>query len=102
MNPPATRTLPLGSKVAVCEARGVEAARDTPGRRTVAVRQCRDRRRSQKTRGRARALLAGGSLRERERDHANRQQQKQVKAASKKMRFDLWINLSFHFDLILC
>ncbi len=83
---------------------GVEAACETPGpaRRIVAVRQSRNRHRSQKKRVRDRALLSGGSLPEREWDHANRQQQKQIKGASKKMRFDVWISLFFYFDLILC
>jgi len=48
---------------------------------------------------RDRALLGAGSLPEREWDHANRQQQKKIKCASKKMPFDAGINLFFHFDL---
>ena len=32
--------------------------------------------------------------------HANGHKQKQVKGASEKMRFDVWISLFFHFDLI--
>jgi len=44
-------------------------------------------------------LPGGGSLPEREWDHANRQQHKQVKGASKKMRFDVWFSLFFHFAL---
>src|SRR4029077_20009228 len=31
--------------------------------------------------------------------HANGHKQKQVKGASKKMRFDVWISLLFHYDL---
>ena len=64
---------------------GVEAACDSPGpaRRSVAVRQCRNRRQSQKKRVRDCALLGGGSLTEREWDHANSHKQKQVKGASK-------------------
>jgi hypothetical protein len=46
-----------------------------------------------------RALVAGSPLAEREWDHANRQQQKQVKAAPKKMRFNVWVSLFFHFYL---
>ena len=41
--------------------------------------------------------VGGGSLPEREWDHANGHKQKQVKGASKKMRFDVLFNLFFHF-----
>jgi len=41
---------------------------------------------------------ARGSLPEREWDHAKGH--KQVKGASKKMRFDVWVILFFHFSLI--
>jgi len=51
-------------------------------------------------RNRDRALFGGGSLSEREWDHANRRQQKQVKGASNKMRFDVLFSLFFHFYLI--
>jgi hypothetical protein len=66
---------------------GVEAARDTPtfAGRSVANGQCR-----------ARALLTGGSLAQRKWNHANGHKQQQVKSASKKMRFNIWINLFFH------
>jgi hypothetical protein len=47
-------------------------------------------------------LLGGGSLPEREWVHANGHKQKQVKGASKKMRFDVGISLFFHFYLIPC
>jgi hypothetical protein len=42
-------------------------------------------------------LLGGGSLPEREWDHADGHKQNQVKGASKKMRFDFWISLFFQF-----
>jgi hypothetical protein len=42
-------------------------------------------------------LLGGASLPEREWDHANRRQQKKIKCASKKMRFDVWFSLFFSF-----
>jgi len=42
-------------------------------------------------------LLSGGSLPEREWDHANRQQQEQVKGAPEKMRFDLGVSLFLQF-----
>jgi hypothetical protein len=42
-------------------------------------------------------LVAGSPLAEREWDHANRQQQKQVKGAPKKMRFNVGISLFFQF-----
>jgi hypothetical protein len=42
-------------------------------------------------------LPGGGSLPEREWDHAHGHKQKQVKGASKKMRFNVSINLCFHF-----
>jgi hypothetical protein len=42
-------------------------------------------------------LLGGDSLPEREWDHAKGHKQNQVKGASKKMRFNVWINLFFHF-----
>jgi hypothetical protein len=41
-------------------------------------------------------LLGGGSLPEREWDHANGHKHKQVKGGSKKMRFDVWFSLFFH------
>jgi len=77
----------------------VQAARESPGSagRTVAIRQCRARPRSQKKRARNRTLLGGGSLPEREWDHANGHKQKQVKRASEKMRFDLGVSLFFQF-----
>jgi hypothetical protein len=50
---------------------------------------------------RDRALLGGGSLPEREWDHANGHKHKQVKGASKKMRFDVWFSLYFHGGLRL-
>jgi hypothetical protein len=40
---------------------------------------------------------ATAGLRQREWDRANRQQQKQVKGASKNLRFDRRVNLFFHF-----
>jgi hypothetical protein len=40
---------------------------------------------------------AAAGLRQREWDRANRQQQKQVKGASKNLRFDRRVNLFFHF-----
>src|SRR5207253_7277957 len=78
---------------------GIDAAGIAKCKRGVAG-QSRHRRRSQKKRDRDRALLGGGSLPERERDQANGHKHKQVKGASKKMRFDVWISLFFHFDLI--
>src|SRR5439155_19775228 len=51
-------------------------------------------------RRRGRALLGGRSLPEREWDDANSHRQKQVKGASKKMRFDVGISLFFHFYLL--
>ncbi len=82
---------------------GVEAACGSPrdARRFVAVRQCCNRRQSQKKRVCDRALLGGDSLPEREWNHANshkqKQKQKQVKGASKKMRFNGGVKLFFHF-----
>jgi hypothetical protein len=55
----------------------------------------RHRRRSQKKRVRDRVLLGGGSLPEREWNHAKGH--KQVKRASNKMRFNVWVSLFFHF-----
>jgi hypothetical protein len=40
-------------------------------------------------------LPGGGSLPEREWDRANGHKHKQVKSASKKMRFDVWFSLFF-------
>src|SRR6185369_2855001 len=79
---------------------GVKAAGVVKCKRGVGARQCGHQRRSQKKRGCDRALLGRGSLPEREWDHANRHKQKQVKGASKKMRFDVWFSLFFHSDLI--
>ena len=42
------------------------------------------------------ASLASGSLWERERDHAHGQEQKQIKRASNKMRFNRGANVRFH------
>jgi hypothetical protein len=78
---------------------GAEAAGIIKSKRGIAG-QSRHRRRSQKKRVRDPVLLGGGSLRKRKWNHANGDKQKQVKGASKKMRFVVWISLLFHFDLI--
>jgi hypothetical protein len=49
--------------------------------------------------GRDRASPGSGSLPKREWDQANGH--KQVKGASKEMRFNVWVNLFCHFDLIV-
>jgi hypothetical protein len=48
--------------------------------------------------------LLGVSLRQREWDRADGQQQKQIKCASDEMRFDGGVNLLFHFNgvLVIC
>jgi hypothetical protein len=61
-----------------------------PACRIIAPDQCR-----------ARVLFAGGALREREWDHADGPEQNQVKGGSKQMRFNVWVSLFFHSDLIL-
>jgi hypothetical protein len=45
--------------------------------------------------------VAGVALRQSEWDRADAGEQKQIKRASDKMRFDVGVNLLFHFSVVL-